>query len=45
MSLEQWIITDAQGLNTRIQVSDLEQNKRVSAELFEFSKEVGFHRD
>jgi outer membrane lipoprotein-sorting protein len=45
MSLEQWIITDAQGLDTRIQVSDLEQNKRVSAELFEFSKEVGFHRD
>ncbi len=45
MSLNQWIITDAQGLNTRIQVSDLEQNKRVSAELFEFSKDVGFHRD
>jgi outer membrane lipoprotein-sorting protein len=45
MSLKQWIITDAQGLDTRIQVSDLEQNKRVSAELFEFSKEVGFHRD
>jgi outer membrane lipoprotein-sorting protein len=45
MSLKQWIITDAQGLDTRIQVSDLEQNKRVSAELFEFSKDVGFHRD
>ncbi len=45
MSLKQWIITDAQGLDTRIQVSDLEQNKRVSAELFEFSKEIGFHRD
>ena len=45
MSLKQWIITDAQGLDTRIQVSDLEQNKRVSAELFEFSKEIGFHRE
>jgi len=45
MSLTQWIITDAQGLDTRIQVSDLEQNKRVSAELFEFSKDVGFHRE
>jgi outer membrane lipoprotein-sorting protein len=45
MSLRQWIITDAQGLDTRIQISDLEQNKRVSAELFEFSKEVGFHRE
>jgi outer membrane lipoprotein-sorting protein len=45
MSLKQWIITDAQGLNTRIEVADLEQNKRVSAELFEFSKDVGFHRD
>jgi len=45
MTLRQWIITDAQGLNTRIEVNDLEQNKRVSAELFEFSKDVGFHRE
>jgi outer membrane lipoprotein-sorting protein len=45
MSLRQWIITDAQGLDTRIQINDLEQNKRVSAELFEFSKEIGFHRE
>ena len=45
MSLKEWIITDAQGLNTRIEVSNLEQNKRVSAELFEFSKDVGFHRE
>jgi outer membrane lipoprotein-sorting protein len=45
MSLKEWIITDAQGLNTRIEVSNLEQNKRVSAELFDFSKDVGFHRD
>ena len=45
MSLKQWIITDAQGLNTRIEVNDLEQNKRVSAELFEFSKDIGFHRE
>jgi outer membrane lipoprotein-sorting protein len=45
MSLSQWIITDAQGLDTRIQINDLEQNKRVSAELFEFSKEIGFHRE
>ena len=45
MSLKEWIITDAQGLNTRIEVGDLEQNKRVSAELFEFSKDIGFHRE
>jgi outer membrane lipoprotein-sorting protein len=45
MSLKEWIITDAQGLNTRIQVDNLEQNKRVSAELFEFSKTIGFHRE
>lgn len=45
MSLKQWIITDAQGLDTRIQVSDVEMNKRVSAELFEFSKDVGFQRE
>ncbi len=42
MSLKEWIITDAQGLDTRIQVGNLEQNKQLAAELFEFSKTIGF---
>jgi outer membrane lipoprotein-sorting protein len=34
MTLREWIITDAQGLDTRIQVSDLEQNKKVAENFF-----------
>jgi len=34
MSLKEWIITDAQGLDTRIEVSDLEQNKKVADNFF-----------
>ena len=45
MSLKEWIITDAQGLSTRIEIANLEQNKRVAAELFEFSKTIGFQRE
>jgi hypothetical protein len=32
--LKEWIITDAQGLDTRIEVSDLEQNKKVAENFF-----------
>jgi len=42
MSLKEWIISDAQGLDTRIQVANLEQNKQLAASLFEFSKTIGF---
>jgi outer membrane lipoprotein-sorting protein len=42
MSLKEWIISDAQGLDTRIEVSNLEQNKQLAANLFEFSKTIGF---
>lgn len=37
MHLKQWIITDPQGLNTRIEVADLEVNKKVAPDLFKFS--------
>lgn len=41
LQLKEWIITDAQGLNTRIQLAELETNKDVDPELFTFSKEIG----
>ncbi len=41
MSLKEWTITDAQGLDTRVQVANLEQNKELAPELFEFSKTLG----
>jgi outer membrane lipoprotein-sorting protein len=34
MSLKEWIITDAQGQDTRIEVSEVEQNKKVAENLF-----------
>jgi outer membrane lipoprotein-sorting protein len=42
MTLKEWIITDAQGLDTRIELANLEQNKQLAASLFEFSKTIGF---
>jgi len=42
VSLREWIVSDPQGLDTRIEVSGLEQNKKVAAETFEFSKNIGF---
>jgi outer membrane lipoprotein-sorting protein len=44
MSLKEWIITDAQGLDTRIEVSDLETNKKVAENLFIISP-LGWDRD
>jgi outer membrane lipoprotein-sorting protein len=42
MSLREWIVTDAQGLSTRIEVSNLETDKQVAANFFEFSKDMAF---
>jgi outer membrane lipoprotein-sorting protein len=39
--LKEWIITDPQGLNTKITISDAEVNKALSADLFKFSTDVG----
>ncbi len=44
MSLKEWIITDAQGLDTRIEVSDLEQNKKIAENFFIISP-FGLDRD
>ena len=44
MSLKEWIITDAQGLDTRIEISDLEQNKKVAENFFIISP-FGLDRD
>lgn len=41
MRLREWIISDPQGLNTRIQVADLELNKAVKPEVFKFSPGLG----
>jgi outer membrane lipoprotein-sorting protein len=41
VKLKEWIISDPQGLNTRIQVADLELNKSVKPEVFKFSPELG----
>ncbi len=41
IQLREWIITDAQGLNTRIELASLEADKEVDPKLFTFSKEVG----
>jgi outer membrane lipoprotein-sorting protein len=44
MSLKEWIITDAQGLDTRIEVSNLEQNKKIAENYFIISP-FGLDRD
>ncbi|MGO8953136.1 MAG: LolA family protein [Rhodomicrobium sp.] len=44
MSLKEWIITDAQGLDTRIEVSDLERDKKVAENYFIISP-FGLDRD
>jgi outer membrane lipoprotein-sorting protein len=41
LRLREWIISDPQGLNTRIQVADLELNKAVKPEVFKFSPGIG----
>jgi len=41
MKLREWMISDPQGLNTRIQVGDVEMNKAVKPETFKFTPELG----
>jgi outer membrane lipoprotein-sorting protein len=41
VQLREWIITDAQGLNTRIELADLEMNKDLDPKLFNFSPDIG----
>lgn len=41
MKLKEWIISDPQGLNTRIQVADVELNKAVDPKVFKFSPDIG----
>jgi outer membrane lipoprotein-sorting protein len=41
LQLREWIITDAQGLNTRIELAELENDKEADPKLFEFSKDIG----
>jgi outer membrane lipoprotein-sorting protein len=41
LQLKEWIISDPQGLNTRIQLGDTELNKAADPKLFTFSQDVG----
>lgn len=41
LALKEWIISDAQGLNTRIELADLQLNKDADPKLFTFSQDVG----
>ncbi|KAI95866.1 hypothetical protein T281_03055, partial [Rhodomicrobium udaipurense JA643] len=42
MVLKEWIITDAQGLSTKIEVANLEENKEPAPDVFKFSQTIGF---
>ena len=41
LKLREWIISDPQGLNTRIQIADTELNKAVKPEVFKFTPGIG----
>ncbi len=41
IKLKEWIISDQQGLNTRIQLADLQTNKAADPKLFTFSPDLG----
>ncbi len=41
LQLREWIITDAQGLNTRIELAELENDKEADPKLFKFSADIG----
>jgi outer membrane lipoprotein-sorting protein len=41
LQLSEWIISDAQGLDTRIQLGSLEMEKEVDPKLFKFSSGLG----
>jgi outer membrane lipoprotein-sorting protein len=41
VELKEWVITDAQGLNTRIEIANLEYRKKLASSLFEPTKGLG----
>ena len=41
LQLKEWIISDPQGLNTRIQLAAMQLNKEADPKLFTFSQDVG----
>lgn len=41
IQLREWMISDPQGLNTRIQVADVQLNKAVDPKTFKFSPDIG----
>lgn len=41
LQLKEWIISDPQGLNTRIQLAEMQLNKEADPKLFTFSQDVG----
>jgi outer membrane lipoprotein-sorting protein len=41
VQLREWMISDPQGLNTRIQVADVQLNKTVDPKTFKFSPDIG----
>ena len=41
IKLSEWIISDAQGLDTRIQLAELQIGKEVDPKLFTFTKSIG----
>lgn len=41
LQLKEWIISDPQGLNTRIQLAEIQLNKEADPKLFTFSQDVG----
>jgi outer membrane lipoprotein-sorting protein len=41
VQLSEWIISDGQGLNTRVQLGNLVENKPADPKLFKFSPDVG----
>ncbi len=43
MALKEWIVTDPQGLNTRVEVSSLEENAKIDPDLFALARSSGFH--
>jgi outer membrane lipoprotein-sorting protein len=43
MTLKEWIVTDPQGLNTRVEVSGLEENGKIDPDLFALTRSSGFH--
>jgi outer membrane lipoprotein-sorting protein len=45
MSLKEWIITDAQGLDTRMELANVELGKKVADSFFQYSRFLGLDHD